>query len=225
MQEKREITLSNGVLEYTLDRGKRKHSYLSISGGKVLVKTTPRATIKSVEQFVFEKESWILKHLSQSQNRLIMRDCDFQNGSEIFFLGQPYIIEIIPTFEKNSVEIVENKLILKHFSGDERQIIESFLWEASLQEISESVARLSELTGLFPKKVTMKKLEKTWGRCISTGNISFNRSLIFYPKKSIDYVVLHELCHLKHLNHSKEFWGLVAYFMPDYKEHQKALKQ
>ena len=71
--------------------------------------------------------------------------------------------------------------------------------------------------------ITIRDQKSRWGSCSSRGTLSFNYKLVFAPPKVLDYVVVHELCHLKHLNHSKAFWGEVARYLPDYKDRKKKL--
>ncbi|WP_133627269.1 M48 family metallopeptidase [Fonticella tunisiensis] len=74
-------------------------------------------------------------------------------------------------------------------------------------------------------RVVVKEQKSIWGSCSSRGNINFNWRLIMAPLSVIDYVVIHELCHLKHQDHSSKFWSLVEYVMPDYKEKKKWLRE
>ena len=67
-------------------------------------------------------------------------------------------------------------------------------------------------------------MKRAWGNCNSKKEIHLNKNLIKYSKREISYVCLHELCHLKYMNHSKDFWNMVAYYMPDYKMAEKELK-
>jgi hypothetical protein len=71
---------------------------------------------------------------------------------------------------------------------------------------------------LYPSKVVIKRVQSRWGSCSSRGVVSFNYKLIFLSEKMQEYVVVHELCHLKEMNHSARFWALVATALPDYKE-------
>ena len=84
---------------------------------------------------------------------------------------------------------------------------------------------LQEKTGLYPLEVKIKKLKATWGICSSKRKISINLNLMAYSRQAIEYVCLHELCHLKYMNHSKKFWDLVEYYMPDYKLVKKELRR
>ncbi len=79
-------------------------------------------------------------------------------------------------------------------------------------------------TGLKPNRIRVKEIKYAWGSCSSNKNITINLKLIQYSEETIKYVILHELSHLKYMNHSKEFWNLVSTYMPDYKEIRKNLK-
>ena len=83
---------------------------------------------------------------------------------------------------------------------------------------------LKNRTGLAPLECSIKNLKATWGICSSKKKISINQNLMAYSRHAIEYVCLHEICHLKHMNHSKKFWNMVEYYMPDYKEAKKELK-
>ena len=83
---------------------------------------------------------------------------------------------------------------------------------------------LQKRTGLYPLECNIKNLKATWGICSSKRKISINQNLMAYSRQAIEYVSLHELCHLKYMNHSKEFWNLVEYYMPNYKQAKQELR-
>lgn len=93
------------------------------------------------------------------------------------------------------------------------------------QIVQTTMQELVQETGLVPNKVRIKNIKYAWGSCSSNKNITINYNLIKYSKEAIRYVVLHELCHLKHMNHSAKFWGLVETYMPNYKEVKKELRK
>ena len=95
--------------------------------------------------------------------------------------------------------------------------------EKALDILADRVSIYKEKIAI-PKKISIKTLTARWGSCNSKGELVFNWKLILAPLPVIDYVVIHELSHLKELNHSKHFWMIVAQIMPDYKKHIKWLK-
>ena len=222
MKEKRTISLLGENIEYTLDRGKRKNTYLCISQGELLVRIPTRLSLKNAEKIILEKQEWILSKLSK--HSALKTDIVNDNNSEIYIFGQAYIIEIIDNASKNNAEIVGNKLLVYLSRGEVKTIIDKFLKEIFQQKLDECFGHYYKITGLMPKKVTAKKLSRSWGRCSSDGNISISNKLVHYPSVALEYVVLHEICHLKYMNHSKEFWNMVAYYMPEYKEVRNLLK-
>lgn len=90
--------------------------------------------------------------------------------------------------------------------------------------IEKNVNELIKQTGLMPNKITIKQIKYAWGSCSSKKNITLNLELIKYSRQAIRYVILHELCHIKYMNHSKDFWNLVEKYMPNYKQVKKEFK-
>lgn len=97
--------------------------------------------------------------------------------------------------------------------------------EAAKEYIPKRVEFYHSFTGGFYKKITIRDQKTRWGSCSSNGTLSFNYKLMLAPPRVLDYVVVHELCHLHHMNHSKEFWKAVENVIPDYKVHRKWLKE
>lgn len=92
-------------------------------------------------------------------------------------------------------------------------------------KIVEKIAKeLIYETGVKPNKIRIREIKYAWGSCSSNKNITINLKLIGYSKEAIRYVILHELCHIKHMNHSKKFWELVKSYMPNYKEVKKEFR-
>ncbi|MDE5589484.1 MAG: M48 family metallopeptidase [Acetatifactor sp.] len=96
---------------------------------------------------------------------------------------------------------------------------------AARTQFEQRCAYFHQFTGGSYTSVTIRDQKTRWGSCSSRGTLSFNYRLIFAPPTVLDYVVVHELCHLTHMNHSKEFWNMVGSVMPDYKTHKKWLRE
>ncbi len=91
--------------------------------------------------------------------------------------------------------------------------------------VKTSIEKYKVLLQEFPKKVRIKDIKYAWGSCSSNRNITINQNLAKKEEKIIEYVVLHEMCHLKYMNHSKKFWDLVEKCMPDYQKYRTILKR
>ena len=96
---------------------------------------------------------------------------------------------------------------------------------AARQQFESRVAYFHRITGGNYTSVTVRDQNTRWGSCSSRGTLSFNYRLIFAPPAVLDYVVVHELCHLSHMDHSKNFWNMVASVMPEYGEYRKWLRE
>lgn len=104
-------------------------------------------------------------------------------------------------------------------------ILEKRYRNAARIQFENRVAHFHQITGGNYTSVTIRDQKSRWGSCSSRGTLSFNYRLIFAPPVILDYVVVHELCHLTHMNHSRDFWDMVASVMPEYKLHRTWLKE
>jgi len=149
---------------------------------------------------------------------------------QLSFLGQNYPLKVFNT-TINSYKLVFNysqfvltapvKGIVK--SKLEKVLIDWYKAKAKV-EITNLVNFYIDKLGVNYNRIVLKNTKTRWGSCSSKGNLNFNYNLIKMPKDILDYVVIHEVCHLKHLNHSKEYWQLVKTMCPDYKEKIKWIK-
>ena len=115
-----------------------------------------------------------------------------------------------------------------HLTPAEQKRLETYenRYRKSARQIFEKrVAYYHTITGGHYTSITVRDQRSRWGSCSSRGTLSFNYRLVFAPPKVLDYVVVHELCHLTHMNHSKNFWSMVASVMPDYKDCKNWLKE
>lgn len=91
--------------------------------------------------------------------------------------------------------------------------------------VNERLNYFNQYYGLEWKRVAIRNQRRCWGSCTELGNLNFSYKILFLPAELRDYIIVHELCHLRELNHSKRFWNLVAETLPDYKERMKYLRQ
>ncbi len=136
-------------------------------------------------------------------------------------------IEEKSAWVENAIEKVkvrneqEKRNTTQKFTADE---IRS-LADKALEIIPKRVEHYAKIMGVSYDKITIRNQVSRWGSCSAKGNLNFNCLLMLCPAEVMDYVVVHELCHLKEMNHSKKFWSLVESFCPEYEQHKKWLRE
>ena len=115
-----------------------------------------------------------------------------------------------------------HKTIEKETKKKEKKLL--YTKEEFKRIVKKHANELIKQTGLVPNKITIRQVKYAWGSCSSKKNITINLELIKYSEQAIRYVILHEFCHIKYMNHSKDFWNLVEKYMPNYKQVKKEFK-
>lgn len=216
-------------LDCEIVRSRRKTVAIQIYPDKrIELKVPLLCNIDNVEPFLEKHYRWIFKRLD-APIPLKTEPKRYVDGELHYFLGRQYPLKIIISPE-NNVTFQDDTLTV-YAKYDVQELIETLLekWYLSqarrvFQEISIPLMKQMEKYNVFPKSFTIKKMKTRWGSCSSKGSISLNLDLIKLPEQCIKEVILHELCHLVHFNHSKEFYALMTAEMPDWKIWKKELK-
>ncbi|NLB89364.1 MAG: M48 family metallopeptidase [Syntrophomonadaceae bacterium] len=209
---------------------KRKTMAITVEApDKVTVSVPMGMKEEVITKNVMTKADWIVKKLYEFENvRPIAVNKEFINGESFMYLGINYAlqIELNESLQVPEVKIFKDKFIISTPWKDKeiiKKALEGWYRERAREVINERVKYYQFVIGAKPAKVTIKEQKKRWGSCSSKVNLNFNWKLIMAPPAIIDYVVVHEMAHLIHLNHSKQFWDLVESILPDYKERRKWL--
>ena len=137
---------------------------------------------------------------------------------------EAFLEEKRPWIEKHLKKMEEKKAVLAQLEPFSREEIDR-LADKALVIIPKKVKKYAPIVGVDYGRITIRNQRTRWGSCSSKGNLNFNCILMLFPEEIIDYVVVHELCHRKHMNHSAEFYAEVSRVLPDYKKCQKWLKE
>ncbi|SEK81092.1 M48 family metallopeptidase [Ruminococcus albus] len=215
-------TLSDGRrIDFTLDRGRRRNAVLAINEGRLTVRVPERFDVSQIRSFIEQHIEWIDLNLEKSAKHSGLPRT-FEDGEEIRLLGQKTVITAVKSDRYFKPRIEDGNLLIAVCGSVDREYmvrqVQTFIVELANREITESMQRLTAQMGLFPKKITVKDLSASWGRCSSNGSISINYKVAAYSKAHIDYVCIHELAHLVHMDHSTDFWELVGRYCPDWKK-------
>ncbi|NRA42716.1 MAG: M48 family metallopeptidase [Pseudomonadales bacterium] len=209
---------------------KRKTLSLTVKEQFVEVRSPYWLRDQEIEQFVLDKADWCRLRLQEAAARHGEKP-DFSHESQCLFFGTPRTI----LHHSGKPQVIERENILHvfHYATSAHQPTKhaAYLAKWMKQEAERYLsARTLELEQQLcpPKPVTAVQFRKTkskWGHCSSKGEIQLNWLLIMAPPEVMDYVIIHELCHLTYMNHSKTYWQLVHSYCPDYQHHIDWLNQ
>jgi hypothetical protein len=191
-------------------------------------------SIDQVEKKLYKKSKWIIKNIDKiSEIKINLSQKEFLAGEKFLLRGRNYKLKVIskedtqPTLD--FYKGIFTATLPKGLSDEDHKIILKplflkFYQKKSEEIIKERIKKYEEYFNDKPGKIRIKELKNKWGTCTGKNNISLNWRLVFAKTSIIDYVVVHELCHLKHKNHSKKFWREVEKILPNYKESKNWLR-
>lgn len=153
----------------------------------------------------------------------------YDHGENFLYLGNTYPIQIHEqqNLQQDHVVFEEKRLhiYVKHIQDDRiKQALKRFYYQQCKALVENSIKNYQSNFKVKPRSIRINDSQTTWGTCDSNLKLTFNWKLAMAPQKVIDYVVVHEMCHLVHLNHDRSFWRLVGKIMPDYEEQEKWLR-
>lgn len=211
-----------------LIRSRRKTLGIVIRRGSVQVRAPQKLALASIVAFVEQKTPWIQTVLERhSQQPAPLQRC-FEDGETLYYLGQKKTLRLLAG-SAHRVQLLEDELwVQRRNLGTEqarrRQLADWYRQQAEVY-FTQRCDYFAERLGLQPRALKVRLYKSRWGSCTQSGAVHFNWLLMMAPPAVLDYVVVHELCHLRYFDHSPAFWALVNKAMPDYKTHTAWLKQ
>ena len=221
-------------INYRLIRSRKRIASTTISVGPkgVIVRAPFWIPDWVIKQFVSQKQDWIKKQLNKNPPH---QDKSLKHGDTILFFGEELILNIesstSPGRPRTEIESGVLRLsVPSHFSEEVRsqavrKALTGLLREKGIEHITGRVNHFSQIVNVSYSKITLKNVSSLWGSCSARNNLNFNQHLLMAPPEVIDYVVVHEVSHLVHRDHSSRFWALVRSLDPDYKLHRLWLRK
>lgn len=228
--------------EYTLQRSRRRSIGLTVCDEGLKVTAPSWVSLQQIDQAVIEKFDWILKKLQAQQarqQRLRQAESNWRSGGSISYLGcrielqcgsNEHVQARARTWFSGDVDRPQsgNQLWL-HLPPDSeasqvRELAQGWLQQRARACFERRLAHFESITGLRPSRWRLSSATGRWGSCTADGNVSLNWRLIHLDLSIIDYVIAHELAHLRQMNHSPAFWDEVKSICPDYLAAYRALK-
>lgn len=216
----------------TVRRTRRKNSIeISIRDGKVNVLAPQRVPEGEIRALIAAKQSWIRAKLQRQAALPQVAAREFVDGERFLFLGEAYPLRVLDGPKANA-ELEQGTFVVhaRRAQTQERRarsIRAAFLrwYKAEAAALfADRTDHFARLMGAAPRRISFRDYKSMWGKCTGGGEITYNWKLVMAPPEIADYVVVHELAHLHHLNHSKDFWRCVEAVIPDHKARRKWLK-
>ncbi len=187
--------------------------------------TVPRGgTENEAMRFAARNSAWLERQLVHLAAQLV-RPRTWQLGTTILFRGEPVRLEQGINGNAGCVQLGDDMLCVKDVTGNLRPEVEGFLMRLARRDLPVRTSELAALHGITIRRVSVRNQRSRWGSCSRRGTISLNWRLVQAPPFVRDYIVLHELAHVKHMNHSNRFWNEVARLCPEYLRAERWLKE
>ena len=233
---KRETGVAVEAIEYTVRRSRRRRRTMAITvdtEGTVQVAVPIHVSSAAVAAFVQARSLWIEKQRKARRARPVPKR--FGDGESSFFLGREYALRIHAGTNRHTEVRLESRALAVsvpqwHDAPEARaaavvSALAAWYRLAAERVIGNRILHYQQRVGVQPKALRISNAKGQWGSCGPGGTIRISWRLVMAPLSLIDYVIVHELCHLRHSNHGRPFWRLVGSILPDYESLRSQLRR
>lgn len=224
------ITYGTTRIDFTIDYANRKTLGITVyPDGSVGLKAPAGATLEDIREKVRRRAAWILRQKRYFESfGFPTTERQYISGESHLYLGRQYMLRIKES-DQNVVHYQNNILKIECRNKKEaKKVLQQWYRERAEIKFSEYAKPIVEhfaVYGVKPQSISVRKMEKRWGNCTKDGSIYLNPRLICAPRCCIEYVITHEMCHLVHRNHTKDFYALLSKEMPHWERWKAKLER
>ena len=226
-----ELVFGSRRIPYTVAySARRKTVKLTVSAPDVVMVVAPIGTPNEVvEQAVASRAKWIIEQLAEFKDVRYQQPArEYVSGESFLYLGRACSLDlqVDPQCRRVKVDLVNQKLVVDTNTDDPiivKKALTTWYRKQAKTVLDERVAYHAAKMGRSPAGMTVKDQKKRWGSCTKGNRLIFNFRAVMAPSNAIDYIVVHELCHLKEKGHTPRFWKMLASALPDYEEWKRWL--
>jgi predicted metal-dependent hydrolase len=204
-------------------KGRKRLTVFVLADNVIEVRAPLRTSDRVVREFLLQAAPWIRQKLQANQERPSAARLRYVHGEKIPWQGKEILLHVLPGIRQSRLTdesltvharnaLIAKKKVAAVYSKHGEKIFQ------------ETVSRFAPIVGKHPARISVRGMKSRWGSCSHTGSLSLNWKILAAPQYVIDYLIVHELCHLIHANHSSRFWAEVERVLPEYKEGRKFLK-
>lgn len=206
---------------------RKKSASIQLDGDLVKVSVPQSLSDKRVRELISKRSPWIKTKLKELSDRPNIKPKEYVSGETFPYLGKNYRLKVLNGSE-NSVRLKGGYFITTISNRDSqlstvKSLLEDWYQTHADKRLREKTQRLASIVGVTPTSISTKPYKSRWGSCSVSGDITYNWKIILAPHCIVDYVVIHELCHLLEHNHSPRYWKHVERHVPDWRDCRKWL--
>jgi predicted metal-dependent hydrolase len=221
-----EYVQSNGFIAEVIRTNRVKSADIKVEDCAVSVVVPSQLPVERIERLLKDKNKWIKEKLILQREAQPVSSKDYVSGEAFSYLGRNYRLKVNQG-KFQPVKLKQGRLVVtvpdKQAHMIRNALIRWYKHHAQVR-LQDKVNRYAKIVGIDTQSIGVKSFKSRWGSCLANGHIDFNWKIIMAPHHIVDYVVVHELCHLKQHDHSPKFWKLVEQVVPDYADCKQWLK-
>lgn len=210
---------------------RRKSAEIEINGETVRVLVPNTLSDQRIHDLINKRSVWIKQKLDLHASTPEHKPREYVNGEAFPYLGKNYRLKLVNSL-KYSVKLKNGYLTVAYPKHDDelknafviKRLLTTWYQSHAFDKIRDKTQRYSDIIGVKPTSVNVDDFKSRWGSCLHTGAVTFNWRIIMATHKIVDYIIIHELCHLIEHNHSPKYWRLVENYCPDYASCRQWLK-
>lgn len=228
-EQEHSVTLSDRILPYTIKRSPRRRLSMTIDHRGLRVLGPMNLSLRQTESLILTHEHWVIQKLDEWRPERLNSCWSIHGDTPLPIFGVPYAVRTAHHAARiPQIERLENALLL-HTSdpNNTARSHKSLVQWLRLEALAYFESRINELAPRMDVRISALSLSQArtrWGSCTSHGHIRLNWRLVHLPHDLVEYVIVHELAHLKEMNHSPRFWAVVESIYPEHKAARKALR-
>ena len=222
------LTLDKDLSIEVVRTKRRKTASIKVIDGAVQAIVPDRLSDGRVEALIQKRTAWIRRKLREQSQAVTPRPKEYVSGESFTYLGRNYRLKVLRGNDddvKLKGGYLEVGVSKNSKDTDIRNALVDWYEKHALDRLNEKTNRYAGIMGVSPNSISVRDYKSRWGSCSSKGEISYNWRIIITPNHIVDYVVVHELCHLKHPNHSPAYWKSVKREISDYEVCRQWLKE
>ena len=224
-------TMTDEKIAYQIVRSRRSTADVVIErDGRILVRAPESFSDERIDAIVNAKRLWIYRGLAEWRDLNATRVLrEYRNGEGFLYLGRSYRLLLVadqaePLLLKNGRFCLRRDLVDHGELVAARQAFQDYYTARGRDRISPRVSYYAPKVGVAPRGIDVRELGNRWASCSPKGNLAFHWKCLMAPQTIIDYIVVHELCHLHHLDHTAAFWNEVDKVLPNFRERKEWLR-